>query len=127
VSDGGAGELRQPEAHVWRRPRSRSASRSAAGVAVGHEQLVEVERAWRETKTRLDLRPVYRRHEERIRSHLLLGWFALLRVQIAENATAETWRHPRRELERLDLRRFAGPAGPMLRSPGGAGSGPSAG
>jgi hypothetical protein len=34
--------------------------------------LYEVERSWRDTKHVLDLRPVYHRREERIRSHVLL-------------------------------------------------------
>ncbi len=84
---------------------------SAEDVAVGYKQLLEVERAWRDMKTTLDLRPVYHRKEARIRAHVLLCWLALLLIRIAENATGETWRTLRSELEKLHLGRFGGPAG----------------
>ena len=84
---------------------------SAAEVATGYKQLLEVERAWRDMKTTLELRPVYHRKAERIRSHVLLCWLALLLVRVAENATGETWRDLRFELEKLHLGRFSGPAG----------------
>ncbi len=84
---------------------------SAEDVALGYKQLLEVERAWRDLKTTLDLRPLYHRKEERIRAHVLLCWLALLLVRIAENATGETWRNLRNELERMHLGTFAGPAG----------------
>ncbi len=84
---------------------------SAAEVALGYKQLLEVERAWRDMKTTLDLRPVYHRKEARIRSHVLLCWLALLLIRIAENATADTWRNLRFELEKLHLGRFVGSAG----------------
>src|SRR5450759_3209291 len=84
---------------------------SAADVATGYKQLLEVERAWRDMKTTLDLRPVYHRREDRIRSHVLLCWLSLLLIRIAENATGETWRNLRTEMDRLHLGRFVGPAG----------------
>ena len=84
---------------------------SAADVATGYKQLLEVERAWRDMKTTLDLRPVYHRKETRIRSHVLLCWLSLLLIRIAENATGETWRNLRTELDKLHLGRFVGPAG----------------
>jgi DDE family transposase len=84
---------------------------SAEDVAVGYKQLLEVERAWRDLKTSLDLRPIHHRKEERIRAHVLLCWLALLLVRIAENATGETWRNLRDELERMHLGTFAGPVG----------------
>ena len=84
---------------------------SAEDVALGYKQLLEIERAWRELKTTLELRPIHHRKEERIRAHVLLCWLALLLVRIAENATGETWRNLRNELERMHLGSFAGPAG----------------
>jgi len=84
---------------------------SAEDVALGYKQLLEVERAWRDLKTSLELRPIYHRKEDRIRAHVLLCWLALLLVRIAENATGDTWRNLRNELERLHLGTFAGPAG----------------
>ena len=84
---------------------------SAADVATGYKQLLEVERSWRDMKTTLELRPVYHRKETRIRAHILLCWLALLLVRIAENATSDTWRNLRAELDKCHLGRFAGPAG----------------
>ena len=87
---------------------------SAADVALGYKQLLEVERGWRDMKTTLDLRPVYHRREDRIRSHVLLCWLSLLLIRIAENETGDTWRNLRFELEKCHRVRFAGPAGDVL-------------
>jgi hypothetical protein len=84
---------------------------SAADVATGYKQLLEVERGWRDMKTTLDLRPVHHRKEQRIRAHVLLCWLSLLLIRLAENATGETWRNLRFELEKCHLGRFDGPAG----------------
>ncbi len=84
---------------------------SAADIALGYKQLLEVERAWRDMKTTLALRPVFHRRESRIRAHVLLCWLALLLIRIAENATGETWRNLRFELDKLHLGRFSGSAG----------------
>lgn len=61
-------------------------------------------------KSVLDLRPVYHRLEERIRAHVLLCWLALLLTRTAENTTASTWPVMRRELDRIHLGTFTGPA-----------------
>ena len=84
---------------------------SAEDIAVGYKQLLEVERGWRDMKSVLDLRPVYHRPEERIRAHVLLCWLALLLVRVAENTTGKTWPMMRRELGRIHLGTFTGPAG----------------
>lgn len=84
---------------------------SAADVATGYKQLLEVERGWRDMKTTLDLRPAYHRKETRIRAHVLLCWLALLLVRLAENATDDTWRNLRAEMDKLHLGRFSGSAG----------------
>jgi Transposase DDE domain len=73
---------------------------TAEDVALGYNQLLEIERAWREMKTTLDLRPVHHRKEDRIRAHVLLCWLALLLIRIAENQTTDTWRNLRDELQR---------------------------
>ncbi len=59
----------------------------------------------------LDLRPVYHRLEQRIRAHVLLCWLALLLIRIAETSTGQTWPAIRRELDRIHLGTFTGPAG----------------
>ncbi len=84
---------------------------TAEDIAVGYKQLLEVERGWRDMKSVLDLRPVYHRLEERIRAHVLLCWLALLLVRVAENTTGQTWPVMRRELDRIHLGTFTGPAG----------------
>ncbi|MFD2354224.1 hypothetical protein ACFSTC_40490 [Nonomuraea ferruginea] len=78
---------------------------------MGYKQLLEVERGWRDMKQIIDLRPVYHRLEERIRAHVILCWLALLLMRIIETTTGGTWPACRRELERLHLGTFTGPAG----------------
>ena len=84
---------------------------SAEDVALGYKQLLQVERAWRDMKTSLDLRPVHHRLERRIRSHVVLCWLALLLIRIIETQTKDTWRNLRNELEKMHLGTFRGPAG----------------
>jgi transposase len=87
---------------------------SAEDVATGYKQLVEVERAWRDMKTTLDLRPVFHRREDRIRAHVVLCWLSLLLIRVAETGTGDTWRTMRREMDKLHLVRLEGPAGEVL-------------
>lgn len=74
---------------------------SAEDVALGYKQLLQVERAWRDLKSTLDLRPIYHRREERIRAHVDLCWLALLLIRVAENTTSQTWRNLRHTLDRV--------------------------
>lgn len=83
----------------------------AVEIALGYKQLWQIERAWRDMKQVLDLRPVYHRKEERIRAHVVLCWLALLLVRVAENTCGDCWPKLRCELERLQLGSFAGDAG----------------
>jgi hypothetical protein len=91
--------------------RSADPNMSAEDIAAGYKQLLEVERGWRDMKSVLDLRPVYHRLEERIRAHVLLCWLALLLIRVAENHTGQTWPAMRRELQRIHVGTFTGPAG----------------
>jgi hypothetical protein len=84
---------------------------SAEDIALGYKQLLEVERGWRDLKQVLDLRPVYHRLEDRIRAHVVLCWLALLLVRVAETTTGATWPTLRRDLDRLHVGTFTGPAG----------------
>jgi transposase len=84
---------------------------SAEDVALGYKQLIQVERAWRDLKTSLDLRPVFHRKEERIRAHVLLCWLSLLVIRIAENRSGQTWNRIRWEMQKLHAVRTSGPAG----------------
>ncbi len=86
----------------------------ADDVALGYKQLLEVERGWRDMKQVLELRPVYHRLDERIRAHVLLCWLGLLLVRVAETTCGDTWRNLRRELERMHLGEFTGPAGRVV-------------
>ncbi|MBF6303176.1 transposase, partial [Nocardia amamiensis] len=74
------------------------------------------ERGWRDMKQILDLRPVYHRLEERIRAHVVLCWLALLMIRIIETTTGATWFTTRRELDRLHVGTFTGPAGTFRRA-----------
>ena len=80
-------------------------------IALGYKQLLEVERGWRDMKQVIDLRPVYHRKEERIRAHVILCWLALLLARVAENTCGTTWPELRRELSRIHVGTFTGPAG----------------
>jgi hypothetical protein len=84
---------------------------SAEDVALGYKNLLEAERAFRDLKTTLELRPIWHRLEHRIRAHVLLCWLALLLVRVAERQTGSTWRRINTELGRLRLVTLAGPAG----------------
>ena len=93
---------------------------TAAQMAIYYKQLGEVERAWRDQKHILDLRPIYHRKEDRIRAHVLLSFLALLLTRVAETRARDTWPNLRRELERIDLGYFHGTAGralQLVRSP----------
>jgi len=83
----------------------------AEDIALGYKQLLQVERGWRDMKQVIDLRPVYHRKEERIRAHVLLCWLALLLTRTIETTCDATWPTLRRELERITVGTFAGPAG----------------
>jgi hypothetical protein len=84
---------------------------TAEDIALGYKQLLEVERGWRDMKQVIDLRPVYHRKEERIRAHVILCWLALLLARIAENSCGATWPELRRQLDRIQVGIFHGPAG----------------
>ena len=84
---------------------------TAEDIALGYKQLLEVERGWRDLKQVIDLRPVYHRKEERIRAHVVLCWLALLLARVAENTCGQTWPELRRQLDRIAVGTFTGPAG----------------
>jgi hypothetical protein len=84
---------------------------SAEDIALGYKQLLQVERGWRDMKTTLELRPVYHRLEDRIRSHVILCWLALLLVRLVETTTGDTWNRLREDLQELHVGTFEGPAG----------------
>jgi len=87
---------------------------SAEDVALGYKQLHEVEDAFRTLKTTLSLRPVYHRIEDRIRTHVLLCWLALLLVRVASLRTGRTWAELRRVLDRMHVGEFGSKDGRVL-------------
>ena len=60
-------------------------------------------------KGALGLRPVFHHREDRIRAHVQLCWLALLLLRVVENATGDTWRNVRHELDRMHLITLATP------------------
>jgi hypothetical protein len=76
---------------------------SSTDLALAYKQLFQVERGWRDLKGALRLRPVHHHREDRIRSHVQLCWLGLLLIRVAENATGDTWRNLRHELDRMHL------------------------
>ena len=87
---------------------------SAEDIALGYKQLMEVERAFRTLKSTLGLRPVYHSKDDRIRSHVLLCWLALLLVRIAEIELGDTWPRIRRQMQQLNLIEFFDKNGRIL-------------
>lgn len=83
----------------------------AADVALGYKNLLEAERAFRDLKSTLELRPVFHRLAHRIHAHVLLCWLALLCVRVAERATGQTWRRIAAELGRIHQVTIATDAG----------------
>jgi hypothetical protein len=92
--------------------RSAAPTRHDGGdIAADCKQLEEVDCAWRDMKSVLDLRPISHRLEEHIRAHVVMRWLALLPIRVAEYQTMHTWSAMRRAFQRISIRTFTGPAG----------------
>lgn len=89
-------------------------SLTAEEITLGYKQLMEVERAFRSLKQTLELRPMYHRKDERIRTHVTLCWLALLLIRIIERESGQSWERVRRVLERLHLGEFETKEGRIL-------------
>ena len=87
---------------------------SSEDIALGYKQLMEVERAFRTLKSTLCLRPMYHSKDDRIRSHVLLCWLALLLVRIVEVEVGDTWPSIRRQMQQLNLIEFFDKNGRIL-------------
>jgi transposase len=90
-------------------------SLSVEDIALGYKQLLEVERAFRTLKSSLSLRPIYHSKDDRIRSHVLICWLALLLVRLAEVETDMSWAVIRRIMQRLYLGEFLNEKNRVLR------------
>ncbi|HEY8424382.1 MAG TPA: IS1634 family transposase [Limnochordales bacterium] len=77
----------------------------AEDLAYGYKQLWQVERVHRDLKHTVDVRPMYHRLDDRIGSHVLLCWLALLLIRVAENETGKTWRQMKDLLSPIDVGR----------------------
>ena len=80
-------------------------------VALGYKNLLEAERGFKDLKGTLLMRPVFHRNEDRIRSHVLICFLALVIVRVAEIRASDTWRTIGDELGRIKLGRFRSPDG----------------
>ncbi|TKB09252.1 IS1634 family transposase [Desulforhopalus sp. IMCC35007] len=87
---------------------------SAEDIALGYKQLLEVERAFRTLKSTLSLRPVYHSKDDRVRSHVLICWLALLLVRIAEVETGLSWAKIRQQMQQQNLIDLFGKNGRIL-------------
>jgi transposase len=83
--------------------RTSDATLTPDDLAAAYKTLLQVERGWRDMKGALGLRPVFHYREDRIRAHVQLCWLALLLMRVADNATNDTWRNVRHELDRMHL------------------------
>ena len=83
--------------------RTSDSTLTADDLAAVYKTLLQVERGWRDMKGALALRPVFHYREDRIRSHVQLCWLALLLMRVVENATDDSWRNVRHELDRMHL------------------------
>lgn len=82
-------------------------SLSAEDVALGYKNLIAVENGFRTLKSTLCLRPMYHRIEDRIKTHVLINWLALLLIRLAEFKTGETWPTLKRSMDQLVLGKFS--------------------
>ncbi len=62
-------------------------------------------------KSELAIRPMQHRQAERIRSHVLLCWLALLLVRLIEVTCRQAWPRVRQEMDRLHRGVFATASG----------------
>lgn len=63
----------------------------AADIVAGYKQLWAIERVFKDMKNTLDIRPVYHRLDDRIRSHILICWLAMVLIRYAENMADRSW------------------------------------
>lgn len=75
-------------------------------VALGYKNLLQAERSFRDLKGVLKLRPVYHRRSDRIRSHVMVCFLALVVIRVAETRAGTTWRRIRNEVSQIQMGRF---------------------
>lgn len=84
---------------------------SAEDMALGYKQMIRVERAWRDMKSTLDMRPVFHWAPHRIHAHVAITVLSLLLERTAEHACADTWRNVSGGLLCIQLAQLSSPHG----------------
>lgn len=84
---------------------------SAEDMALGYKQMIRVERAWRDLKSTLDMRPVFHWAPHRIHAHVAITVLSLLLERTVEHACADTWRNVSDKLRRIQLAQLSSPHG----------------
>lgn len=84
---------------------------SSEEVVMGYKQLANIERVFRDMKHLIDIRPVYHRKEQRIKSHILLCWLAMLMIRVAEQESHLTWFQMKKIFNKLHLGTLKTPQG----------------
>ncbi len=85
-------------------------------VVLGYKQLHEIERVNRDLKHTVDVRPVYHRREDRIRSHVLLCWLSLLLIRLIETRTDQTWHQVMKIMRPLSVAYQHSEHGPVIQT-----------
>jgi Transposase DDE domain len=80
-------------------------------IALGYKNLLEAERGFKDLKGTLLMRPVFHHKEDRIRSHVLVCFLALVIIRVAEIRAGDTWRTIGDQLQTIKLGRFRSPDG----------------
>jgi len=86
---------------------------SAEDMALGYKQLMRVERAWRDMKSILRMRPVYHWAPHRIQAHIALTVLSLLLQRVAELGCSDSWRNIRDDLRQVKIVQLSGPHGQL--------------
>jgi hypothetical protein len=94
-------------------------SLSPEDLALAYKQLIRVEEAWRTMKSTIEIRPVFHRNTDRIRSHVFLCVLSLLLERVAEHECGDTWPCLREELRSIKIGQLLAPHGTVYQtSPG---------
>lgn len=89
---------------------------STEDLALAYKQLVRVEETWKTMKSTIEIRPMFHRTEERIKSHVFLCVLALLLERVAEKACGRTWPRIREELRTIKVAQLLAPNGTVYQS-----------
>jgi hypothetical protein len=89
---------------------------SAEDLALAYKQLVRVEEAWKTMKSVIEIRPVFHRTPDRIRSHVFLCVLALLLERVAEKACERSWPRIREELRTIKIGQLLTPNGTVYQA-----------